>query len=113
MFKREAAYDTQILDWFWAKRTPAVDIDKNPKVAFLAGRVCGGLGGLHCLPPGVGRQRFGKPYRTLALSLPIDLEREGRAERRPLSVRLMALLFRAGRPSERSERKAEARLLTR
>lgn len=43
MFKREAGYDTENLDWFWAKYTPAGEIDKNPKGAFLAGRV--GKGG--------------------------------------------------------------------
>ena len=39
MFKREAGYDTENLDWFWAKYTPAGEIDKNPKGALLAGRV--------------------------------------------------------------------------
>ena len=43
MFKREAGYDSENLDWFWAKYTPAGEIDKNPKAALLAGRV--GKGG--------------------------------------------------------------------
>ena len=43
MFKREAGYDAENLDWFWVKYTPTGDIDSNPKGALLAGRV--GKGG--------------------------------------------------------------------
>ena len=43
MFKRESGYDDENLNWFWAKYTPAGDIDKNPKGVSLAGRI--GKGG--------------------------------------------------------------------
>ena len=43
MFKREAGYDAENLDWFWVKYTPTGEIDKNRKGALLAGRV--GKGG--------------------------------------------------------------------
>jgi hypothetical protein len=39
MVKREAGYDSDNLDWFWAKYTPAGDLDKNPKGVLLAGRI--------------------------------------------------------------------------
>lgn len=39
MFKREAGYDRENLDWFWVKYTPAGKVDKNPKGAKLAGRI--------------------------------------------------------------------------
>ena len=48
MFKREAGYDTENLNWFWAKYTPAGEIDKNPKGALLAGRVAKG-GSVGCI----------------------------------------------------------------
>ena len=43
MFQREAGYDAENLDWFWAKYTPSGEIDKNPKGVLLAGRI--GKGG--------------------------------------------------------------------
>ena len=39
MFKREAGYDRENLDWFWVKYTSAGVIDKNPKGTKLAGRI--------------------------------------------------------------------------
>jgi hypothetical protein len=39
MFKREAGYDSENLDWFWVKFTPSGEIDKNPKGIKLAGRI--------------------------------------------------------------------------
>ncbi len=38
MFKREAGYDSENKDWFWAKYNPAGELDKNPKGAAIAGR---------------------------------------------------------------------------
>jgi hypothetical protein len=32
MFKREARYDTENLDWSWAKYSPVGDIEKNSRV---------------------------------------------------------------------------------
>ena len=43
MYKREAGYDSENLDWFWAKYTPTGSIDKNPTGTLLAGRI--GKGG--------------------------------------------------------------------
>ena len=42
MFKREKGYDTENLDWFWAKYGADGSLDKNPKGAALAGRVAKG-----------------------------------------------------------------------
>ena len=42
MFKRKKGYDSDNLDWFWAKYTPAGGLDKNPKGVLLAGRVAKG-----------------------------------------------------------------------
>lgn len=42
MFKREAGYDDDNLDWFWAKYTSDGTLDVNPKGAQLAGRVAKG-----------------------------------------------------------------------
>ncbi len=42
MFKREAGYDPENGDWFWAKYLPNGDLDKNPKGMPLAGRVAKG-----------------------------------------------------------------------
>ncbi len=42
MFKREKGYDTENLDWFWAKYKADGSLDKNPKGAQLAGRVAKG-----------------------------------------------------------------------
>jgi hypothetical protein len=39
MFKREAGYDSENLDWYWVKFTPAGGIDKNPNGTRLAGRI--------------------------------------------------------------------------
>ncbi|RMH43985.1 MAG: hypothetical protein D6688_08455 [Alphaproteobacteria bacterium] len=42
MFKREAGYDPEDNDWFWAKFLPDGSLDKNPKGMALAGRVAKG-----------------------------------------------------------------------
>ena len=42
MFKREAGYDPDNKDWFWAKYLPDGALDKNPKGMQLAGRVAKG-----------------------------------------------------------------------
>lgn len=42
MFKREAGYDPENGDWFWAKYKPNGELDKNPKGMQLAGRVAKG-----------------------------------------------------------------------
>ncbi len=42
MFKREAGYDTESGDWFWAKYLPGGELDKNPAGVPLAGRVAKG-----------------------------------------------------------------------
>jgi len=42
MFKREAGYDADNNDWFWAKYLPDGSLDKNPKGMQLAGRVAKG-----------------------------------------------------------------------
>lgn len=42
MFKREAGYDSDNADWFWAKYLPDGSLDKNPKGMQLAGRVAKG-----------------------------------------------------------------------
>jgi len=42
MFKREAGYDADNQDWFWAKYLPDGSLDKNPKGMQLAGRVAKG-----------------------------------------------------------------------
>jgi len=42
MFKREAGYDPENKDWFWAKYLPDGTLDKNPKGVKLAGRVMKG-----------------------------------------------------------------------
>ncbi len=42
MFKREAGYDKDNNDWFWAKYKPDGSLDKNPKGMQLAGRVMKG-----------------------------------------------------------------------
>ncbi|KHF25126.1 hypothetical protein JV46_09690 [Solemya velum gill symbiont] len=39
MVKREAGYDSDNLDWFWAKYTAAGNLDNNPKGTLLAGRI--------------------------------------------------------------------------
>ncbi len=43
MFKREAGYDKDNKDWFWAKYMPDGSLDKNPKGMMLAGRVAKGM----------------------------------------------------------------------
>lgn len=48
MFKREAGYDTQNLDWFWIKYTPQGKIENNPAGTPLAGRI-GKNGSAGCL----------------------------------------------------------------
>lgn len=42
MFKREAGYDPDNANWFWAKYKPDGSLDKNPKGMQLAGRVMKG-----------------------------------------------------------------------
>lgn len=42
MFRREAGYDPDNADWFWAKFLPDGSLDKNPKGMQLAGRVAKG-----------------------------------------------------------------------
>ncbi|MFP7570018.1 cytochrome P460 family protein [Marivita sp. S2033] len=42
MFKREAGYDAENGDWFWAKYLPDGSLDKNPAGLQLAGRVAKG-----------------------------------------------------------------------
>ena len=42
MFKREAGYDPEDLDWYWAKYTPDGKLMSNPKGLKLAGRVAKG-----------------------------------------------------------------------
>ena len=42
MFRREAGYDADNADWFWAKFLPDGSLDKNPKGMVLAGRVAKG-----------------------------------------------------------------------
>ena len=39
MFRREAGYDAQNKNWFWAKYLPDGSLDKNPNGMQLAGRV--------------------------------------------------------------------------
>ncbi|MCB1907791.1 MAG: cytochrome P460 family protein [Rhodocyclaceae bacterium] len=43
MFKREAGYDSDNRDWFWAKYKPDGSPDRNPKGMALAGRVAKGM----------------------------------------------------------------------
>lgn len=42
MFRREAGYDEDNQNWFWAKYLPDGSLDKNPKGMSLAGRVAKG-----------------------------------------------------------------------
>lgn len=42
MFRREAGYDADNKDWFWAKFLPDGSLDKNPKGMMLAGKVAKG-----------------------------------------------------------------------
>ncbi len=42
MFKREAGYDPEDLDWFWVKYNPDGSLASNPKGMKLAGRVAKG-----------------------------------------------------------------------
>ena len=43
MFRREAGYDDDNGNWFWAKYLPDGSLDKNPKGMSLAGRVAKGM----------------------------------------------------------------------
>lgn len=43
MFRREAGYDPDNKDWFWAKYLPDGSLDANPKGMALAGRVAKGM----------------------------------------------------------------------
>jgi hypothetical protein len=43
MVKREAGYDSDNLDWYWAKFLPDGSLDKNPMGMQLAGRVAKGM----------------------------------------------------------------------
>ena len=38
MYAREAGYDDDNQNWFWAKYLPTGELDKNPKGAMIAGR---------------------------------------------------------------------------
>ena len=42
MFRREAGYDDDNKNWFWAKYLPDGSLDKNPKGMMLAGKVAKG-----------------------------------------------------------------------
>ena len=42
MYKREAGYDPEDGDWFWAKYNPDDTVQKNPAGVALAGRVAKG-----------------------------------------------------------------------
>ena len=42
MFKKQAGYDPENKNWFWAKYMPNGDIMKNPNGMRLAGRVAKG-----------------------------------------------------------------------
>jgi len=42
MFKREAGFDSDNQNWFWAKYLPDGSLDKNPKGMMLAGKVAKG-----------------------------------------------------------------------
>ena len=42
MFKREAGYDDENANWFWAKYLPDGTLDKNPAGLELAGRIAKG-----------------------------------------------------------------------
>lgn len=43
MFKREAGYDTENMDWFYVKYAPDGSVLTNPKGVSLAGRVAKGM----------------------------------------------------------------------
>lgn len=43
MFKREAGYDEDNQNWFWAKYAPDGSLDKTPNGAQMAGRVAKGM----------------------------------------------------------------------
>lgn len=43
MFRREAGYDPDNLDWFWAKYLPDGTLDKTPNGMGMAGRVAKGM----------------------------------------------------------------------
>ena len=43
MFKRETGYDSENVNWFWAKYGKDGTLDKNPKGVRLAGRVAKGM----------------------------------------------------------------------
>ena len=43
MFRREAGYDDDNADWFWAKFLPDGSLDKNAMGGSLAGRVAKGM----------------------------------------------------------------------
>ena len=61
MFQREAGYDEDNNNWFWAKYLPDGSLDKNPKGMSLAGRVAKGAPkgciACHSAAPG-GDHRF-------------------------------------------------------
>lgn len=43
MYRREAGFDSDNKDWFWAKFLPDGTLDQNPKGMALAGRVAKGM----------------------------------------------------------------------
>lgn len=56
MFRREAGYDPDHQNWFWAKYAPSGALDTNPKGMALAGRVAKGAdaGCIACHQPAEG-----------------------------------------------------------
>lgn len=56
MLQREAGYDTENNDWFWAKYKADGTIDRNPKNMALAGRVAKGMdtGCIFCHKEAIG-----------------------------------------------------------
>ncbi|MDP1669923.1 hypothetical protein [Phaeovulum sp.] len=49
MFRREAGYDADNLDWFWVKYLPDGSIDKMPDGTALAGQVAKGMADDGCI----------------------------------------------------------------
>lgn len=60
MFRREAGYDPENLDWFWARYNPDGSIAQNPKGMSLAGQVAKGsdVGCIACHQGAEGDQVF-------------------------------------------------------
>ncbi len=64
MFKREAGYDPEDLDWFWVKYTPDGKLMSNPKGLKLAGRVAKGApkGCISCHKSAEGGDMVYQPF---------------------------------------------------